>query len=349
MSAIKRVCAFGIAALILSLPAQAGTGARYSTDQVELGTFKRTTTLDGEIQYLETQGLFVTDPDATLGEILVATDDAVKAGQAIATYTVTVSGTVEKQAEIDLSEAKDDYAYECQSRTDEIDSLHAQLQTEADTTSAHILELQIARAELTYEKYRADAEANIASLTTAYEKAQAADEPRTLNAGISGVVYSVAQDPAGSSIDSSKMLAALYNPEKVLVRVDNSEGALRYGMEVEVRLSGWSTQTTAKGTVVSADNVLPGELRTGYAYVAYDASSKGGAYTSAQVVAITMSMKNALIVSSQAVSFDDEKSFVRILGADGTVHTRYVVKAMDSGSDVWIAQGVSEGDKLIAK
>ncbi len=347
MSAIKKLVILAAALALAATSASAATGARYSTTPVERRAYKRTTTLQGAILYLSTQAIAAYDPGARLGEILVSAGDAVEAGDPVATYTLPVSATEQKQREVALRAARDDYEYELSARAARIDEMNAQRAAEADETSARILELQIERQTLTNEKWRVEAEAGIAALEAAYEAALTAGDEKTLCAGIAGVVDSVAQLEPGAPV-SGKALVVLRDPADALVRVDNQLGLLKYGMEVELRLSGYTSQSAAKGVVVAADNVLPGELRAGYAYVAWDASQTA-AFTSASVTATTMYVPDALVASSQAVSYKDGRYYVEVLGADGTVHTRYVVKAMDDGSDAWIALGAREGDKLIVK
>jgi multidrug efflux pump subunit AcrA (membrane-fusion protein) len=347
MSAIRKtICLAAALALIIS-PATAVTGVRYATAPVEKKAFKRTTTAQGAILYLSTQAIAVYDSGACLGQVLVAAGDQVEAGDPVATYTLPASATDQKQREIDLREAQDDYEYELSARTAQLDELNAQLEAETDETNARILELEIERQKLTDEKWRVEAEANIASLESAYEAAMTAGDEKTLYAGISGVVDSVAQLEPGTPV-AGKALVTLRDPSNALIQVDNSAGLLKYGMEVDLRLAGYSSQASAKGTVVAADNVLPGELRGGYAYVAWDASQPA-AYNSATVTATTMYVEGALVASSQALSYRDGRYYVEVLDAEGAVHTRYVAKAMDNGSDTWIALGVNEGDKLITK
>lgn len=347
MSAIKKTVCLAAALLLLASCALAATGVRYSTTPVEKAAFKRTTTLQGSILYLSVQSVSVGISGARLGEILVAPGDKVASGDPVATYTLPTSATEQKEKEVALREARDDYEYELAARAATVDGMMAALSGETDETRARILTLAIERQKLEDEKWQAEAEANLAALDAAYQAALTAGDEKTLYAGISGYVDSVAQLDAGAPV-AGKALVVLGDPTDALVRVDNQKGLLKYGMEVELRLSGYSSQTSAKGVVVAADNVLPGELRGGYAYVVWDASPTA-VYTSAAVIAVTMYVEDVLVASSQAVTYKDGRYFVDILGSDGAVHTRYVVKAMDDGSDAWIALGAAEGDKLITK
>lgn len=347
MSATKKFICAALALMLLASSALAATGVRYSTTTVETKAFKRTTSLQGQILYLSTQSITVSDSGARLGEILVAAGDRVAAGDPVATYTLPESATDRKQKEVDLRAARDDYEYELSARAAALDDMSARLAAETDETESRILELQIERQKLTDEAWQAEAEANISALDAAYQAAVTAGDEKTLYAGISGVVDSVAQLDPGALV-AGKALVVLRDPADAIVRVDNSGSLLKYGMAVELRLSGYSSQSSAKGVVVAADNVLPGELRGGAAYVALDAPP-GGTYTSATVTATTMYVEGALAADSDGVSYKDGRYYVEILGADGAVHTRYVVKAMDNGSDAWIPLGVNEGDKLITK
>lgn len=347
MSAIKKIILLTAVLAVLIQPATAVSGVRYATVPVEKETFKRTTTLPGTILYLETQVIAISATEARLGEILVSPGDAVEAGDPVVTYTMPASATEQKQREVDLRAARDDYAYELSARATQIEEMTARQQAESDETQARILALEIERHLMTDETWRAETEATIAALETAYAASMAATAEKTLCAGITGVVDSIAQLESGARI-AGKSLVVLRDPASALVRVDNSEGLLKYGMEADLRLSGNAKQLTTTSTVVACDNVLPSQLRAGYAYLTWDAS-ESAAYTSATVNAVTMCVEDALVVSSHAISYKDGRYYVALFAADGTVHTRYVVKAMDTGSDAWICLGVSEGDKLITK
>jgi multidrug efflux pump subunit AcrA (membrane-fusion protein) len=347
MSAIKRALSLATALLLLATGALAATGVRYSTVAVEKATFKRTTTLQGSILYLSVQSVSVNISGARLGRILVSPGDKVTAGDPVATYTLPTSLTDQKEKEVALREARDDYEYELAARTAVVDGMTAALFAETDETRGRILTLATERQKLADAKWQVEAEANIAALDAAFQAALTAGDEKTLYAGISGYVDSVAQLDAGTVV-AGKALVVLGDPTDALVRVDDQKGLLKFGMEVDLRLSGYSSQASAKGVVVAADNVLPGELRGGYAYVAWDASATA-VYTSAAVTAVTMYVEDVLVVPSQAVAYKDGRNSVEILGSDGAVRTRYVVKAMDDGSDAWIALGAAEGDKLITK
>lgn len=347
MSAIKRVSALFLALLILLCACgSAAPGVRYSTGAVETRAFKRTTSLQGSILYFSVQAVYAPEPGARLGQALVTPGSSIQPGDPVATYTLPASATEIKQREVDLRAALDDFAYESAARAALLEEMRAQLEAEPDETEARILELRIARQTYTDEKWRAEAEETIAQFEAAYQAAMTAGDEKTVYAEISGVVDSVIQIDSGALI-AEKPLAVVRDPENALVRVDNPNGLFKYGMDAELRLSGPGGQLAAKGKVVAADNVLPGALRSGYAYIAWEAAA--AAYSSATATAVTMYIPDVSVAPSQAVTYRDGRHFVEILGPDGAVHTRHVVKAMDNGSDAWIALGAAAGDKLIIK
>jgi len=271
----------------------------------------------------------------------------VTAGDTIATYTAPVTDVDIARSEMALAQAQDDYDYELERRQLVIDEYRAAADSADNETDARIYELYAQREELELDRFRADGEAEIAYLTSQRDSAVSSTELKSVPAPISGTVAYVRKIDAGTNM-TGREIAGFFAPETIIIRVNNENGALKYGMKVELKLDGAASIKTT-GTVVSADNVLPGAIRSSYAYILPDEYPGDQGFNAADISAVTISVPNVVVVPNSALQYSNGKCYVRILDQDGTVRTRYVSLGMTGTNESWILYGVEPGDKLIIK
>lgn len=345
MSAIKRFIAGAAALLLVCMPASAAP--RYNTRDAEMSDFIIKNTFGGSVIYQISGSSALYMPGAIMNEITVEAGQSISAGDTIATYTAPMSDVDITRAEIALSQAQDDYDYEIERRMMVIDEYRAASAEADDPTDARLYELYAQREELELERYRIDGEAHIASLTAQRDAAVASRDIKHVASPITGTVAYVRKIDAGSDMNGRE-IAGIFDPDTIILRINNPDGFLKYGMKIELSLDG-TGKMNVTGTVVSADNVLPGALRSGYAYVVPDEDTGDHAYNRVEGSAITVSVPNVIIAPNNALQYSNGQCYVRILGEDGTVSTRYVDIAMTGANESWILYGVEPGDKLITK
>lgn len=345
MSVIKRIAAIALA-VALTLCVGAYAVSRYTTRNASVGDFIIRSSINGGIQYLRTGAAVMRDENATLLTMEVATGDRVEAGQLVATYSVEVSYAEVVKAENALSEAKDDYEYGLTARQAAIDGYSGAIESETDPDEKRINELLLLKAEKELEYFISSSESTISALETSLETVKASREVRNVYAPMSGIVDSVAA--AGIAIARGKPVITLYDPESAVIVCPDARGELKYGMEVDIQLSGRNRQANTTGIVVGCDNVRFASQRGGYAYILCDAAKAGG-YYSVSVTAVTLEVDDVLIVPSSTLSYNNGSNYVRILGENESVSTRYVSKGFENASETWILGGVNDGDRLIVK
>jgi len=345
MWAIKRI--FAGAAAMLLIGSCAFAAPRYSTKEAAVDEFEKTSTFNCQVIYRSTQSVAVYNGGATMGEMLIEAGAAVEAGDVVATYYAPMSDLDITRTELALAQAIDDHEFELDQRNQIIEEYRLAAENASDPADARINELLAQKEELMLDKYVAGAEANIAALTAQRDAALASDQPKDVTAGLSGLVADTARIDAGMAING-KQLVGIFDPTSLLIRVDNSAGTLKYGMKVTLNLEG-ANKKSVSATVVSADNVLPGALHSGAAYVLPDETITDAGYNRASLYTQTLSVKDVVIVDNDAIQYSNSKPYVRILTADGVVHTRYVKIAMIGDNKSWVIRGVEPGDKLITK
>jgi len=345
MSAIKKICAGVLALMIMSGCAFAAP--RYNTKEAETDEFVKKGTYNSSVIYRSTQSIAVYDGGATMGEMLTEMGKTVEAGDTVATYYAPMNDVDIARTELALSQAQDDYDFEIAQRTRVIEEYREAAELASDPADARINELLAQKEELMLAQYDASAQAELAALTAQRDAAVASSEPKNVTVGLSGVVAFASRTDAGANIQGRE-LVSIFDPASMIIRVDNSSGALKYGMKVDLALDG-NGKANVSATVISADNVLPGALQSGVAYVLPDEQPSGVGYTRASVSARTIAVKDVVVVPNDAVQYSNSKPYVRILTADGVLRTRYVRIGMLNNSESWIILGVEPGDKLIIK
>ena len=347
MWAIRKFAAALGALMLLSAPALAAP--RYNTREAQKTDFSVSSVFDGAVIYQQSQMIVNYASGTSLSEVLVEEGQTVSAGDTVATYVSPVTEVDIARAETALSQAQDDYDYEISQRSRQIAEYREASANAGNPTDARIYELQAQREELLLTQYAGEAEAELAALTAQRDAALASGEPKPIGCSIDGVVYYVTNLDPGSELPQGREVAGVVTPESMIIRVDNSGGALKYGMRVDMRLESSSGQQYVTGTVVSCDNVLPAALRSGVAYIVPDSLPGAQSFRSVTVTAETLLVEGVTVVSNQTLQYQNGRCYVRILDEDGAVRTRYVKVAMSGGSDSWIILGVEPGDKLIAK
>lgn len=347
MLAIKRCAAALSAFMLLSAPALAAP--KYNTREAQKTDFSISGVYDGAVIYQQAQSVVNYAPGASLVEVLVAEGQQVSAGDAVATCVSPMTEVDIARAETALSQAQDDYDYEISQRNRQIAEYREASANAVDPTDARIYELQAQREELLLTQYAAAAEAELAVLTAQRDAALASGEAKPISCPIDGTIAYVTNLSPGSELPQGREVASVFTPESMIIRVNNSDGALKYGMQVDMRLESSSGQQYVAGTVVACDNVLPGALRSGLAYIVPDTLPGAQSFRSVAVTAETLLVEDATIVSNQTLQYQNGRCYVRILNEDGAVRTRYVKVAMSGASESWIILGLEPGDKLIAK
>ena len=347
MSVIKRIFAIILTLMLLCAPASLAA-PRYTTKDAELAGFSVKKTYNASVIYRISASSTLYKSGAIMEEILVEPGQTVAAGDPIAAYTAPVSDVDITRAEMALSQAADDHEYELARRQLVIDEYRTAAAEATDPDEARAFELKAQRAEIELEQYRAEGDAYVASLTAERDAAAASSEIKYVTAPISGTVSYVRKIDQGTDMNGRE-IAGFFDPSTLIIRVTNEDGLLKYGMTVDITLDGSGGRKNLKGTVVSADNALPGTLRSGVAYILPDEYAGDLQFRSAEVSAIVMNVPNVVVVPNSALQYSNGKCYVRILDSDGTVRVRYVRIGMVGDNESWVLYGVEPGDKLITK
>ena len=249
--------------------------------------------------------------------------------------------------QLSLVRAQEDFAAGLEEQENGIAALSEQYAAATSQYERELLSLQIARAEIALEQYTYQQERQIASLQEDIADLEAARENHVLLAPYDGEISAITYKREGDMVSSNEVLITLSRMDGMLLRVDNSSGYFRYGMQVIVEVGPAKERVQLTGQVVGADTLLPESRRLGYAFIALDPyDAEEIRFINPTAHAPTYYLENVLLLPRRAATLESGQYYVTKL-TDGMVQKRFVNLIMNNNTDAWILQGVSEGETVI--
>lgn len=319
-----------------------------ATATVERGVFERGYSAPGSEYYPYTYVLRFEGDDARFVEYRVSRKDEVKAGDVLATFELDVDEVALATLRQQLQRAREAYAAQQEKQRLAIQEQKEAFAQVSDPIAREIAALQLQRAQISLEKYCLEQERHIASLQQELDDMEEANRRTSLIAPCDGVVTEIAYKQSGTRLHKGEILITLCRTDHMLLRITNTNGYFRYGMEVDVAAGPAKARTMLRGRVVAADLLVPQSQQTGYAYVALDPLS--GEYPTRgvqpSITGATYYLENVLILPRRAYEMDSGKYLISKL-AGGAVEKRYINVAMQGIETAWVLQGVEEGETII--
>lgn len=319
----------------------------YKTEPVVRGTYLKTT-MNGASEYFPlTYNVRFMYSDAKFVEYTVKRGDVVKKGDILARFTITGSEVQMTKMELDLARAEESLALGIESREKEIAKRRAELASVQDEFERAKKELQLRKLEIELEQYIYRQERNIDRQKEAIADEIERRETNVLISPVDGVVTETVYKKVDDAVGKNERLVTIYSEDVKLLRIDNGSGGFRYNMPVQVTSGTGDKQVTVTGRIVAADDAIPEKERTGHAFVLLDPYDEENIkLRSPKVIAPTISVDDVLIIKRKTVTLEAGKYFVTKL-TDGMVQKRFIEYGLGNSADVWVLNGLSEGDTLI--
>lgn len=316
----------------------------YKTATVELFDYQLTDTASVSPVYPVTTSIYWEGGDARYAETLVKTGQKVAAGDILMTFEVAAQASEMAQLELQLKRARQDYAAGAEKRQAAI------AREEERAATATSFDLQI--AQLTVEKLRAEydqfvytSEWEISQLKEQIGQLKAQVENNTIKAPCDGVIDYVIRCNAGDRVTTTAPLVKMHSEDVVLLQVSGSD--LRYNMSLTVEQGKTANKLTYTGRVISAQNILPAGITQSKTYIALDQPlDRNATHRNLTACFVSKEICNILVTDRSAINGAGAETFVYVL-EDGTLHKRFVVIKRDSGQQVWILDGLTEGQILV--
>jgi len=318
------------------------------TATVSRGVFRQTWSDNASEYYPHTYVLRFGGESARFGDYLVGHKDEVKAGDVLATFDLQVDEVALAAKKLELQRACEALEIEKSRRQKDMQTQLEHLALLSEPFEVELQTLRIQRAQVEMEQYCAQQQRRIETLQRELEDMNALREQAVLIAPFDGVVAGMNFKRAGEKINHNDELITLYRTDSVLLRVDNTRGRFRYGMQVQLALGPVKARTLATGRVVASDELLPQSRRAGYAYIEVDPfqGPHPGYSIKPSVTAQTCYVEGVFTLPSRAVGIENGKYFIHKLAGD-SVEKRFVNLAVKDVQTAWILQGVQDGDVVV--
>ena len=311
----------------------------YETTKVRQETYKEEYYDTADLDYTDTETIYIDDEDAVLDSIKVKKDQKVNKGDVLAVYHVETSKTKLQKEKILVQQAEKELA------------------TIKNAAEKKIKQLEIKKQKEELANYK-KGEKEVIDQEKSYAQLVRRQNKTKVVAKKSGVVISTGREYVGDEIDASKKIVEMRSNNKWVLKVKDPESKLRYNMDVSVRLGKnmKDYQHEVKGKVITATDITGvGETDEAGDNVVYVEVSKADKQkydfekTNIYVYAVSFSVKNALVVDAEAINQESveytNKLYVNVL-EDGKIHKRYIVSNYNTETEYLVEQGVSAGQTL---
>lgn len=355
-------------------------------DEIKTATVRRTTYKEefadmAEIEYLDTESLYIIEENAVLDAVKVKPGQSVKKGDVLAVYHVETSETSLKKLKLLTEQARADYEMELSGLKRTLSGMKEELGRMKSKSEKRVKQLEIKKMQKQIDAYK-KGEKEVTDQEKEYAKLLRMQNGANLVAKRSGIITDTAKSSVGEDIDSSIKIIEMRRNNKWVLRVSDPDSKLSYNMEVSVRLgkSVDDYREEVKGRVITAKNLteiksdgmdggMMGGDFDGDMDVDMDGDESGtgdggDVYIEIRdqdkkkydfenqniyVYAVTFSVENALVtdvnaIYSEAVDISN-RLYVLVL-ENGKLHKRFIVCNYMTEKEVLIDQGVFEGQTL---
>lgn len=334
-----------------------GKEEQYETTTVRKGTYKEEFSDTAELEYTDTDVVYIDEEDAVLDAIKVKKYQKIKKGDVLAVFHVETSKTKLEKRKLLVDQARANYESGLSDLNNSLSQAEKelkQLNTEAEK-SIKRLEIKKMKKEIdTYKK----GEEEVIEQEKAYAKLVRMQGKTNLVAKKGGVVTATGREYIGEEVDASSKIIEMRSNDKWILKVKDSDSKLRYNMDVTIRLGKnlKNIKNEVKGKVITASDITgvgeTDEAGDNIVYVEISESDKKKydfENNNIYIYAVSFSVKNALIVDADAVYTESvdfsNKLFVYVL-ENGSLHKRFIVSNYKNDEEYLVEQGVSENQTL---
>ncbi len=329
----------------------------YDTTTVRKETYKEIYYDTAELDYTDTEEIYIQEEDAVLDSVKVKKYDKVKKGDVLAIYHVETSKTKLEKERLMVQQARANYESGLSNLLNMLSQQQKALKQVPTAAERKIKQLEIKKMKKEIEAYK-KGEKEVREQEKNYNNLLKMQNKTKLIAKRSGTVTETAKSFEGEDITASDKIVELRSNDEWVLKVKDPDGMLRYNMEVSVRLgkSMKDYSHEVKGKVITASDITGVEEtdEEGNNIVYIDISNANKKKydfenNNVYVHAVSFSVKDAFLVDAEAVYKEavehSNKLYVYVV-EDGNLHKRYIVSNYNNENEYLVEQGVSEGQTL---
>lgn len=307
------------------------------------GTFSDEQNFKATVTCLESAKLYFNREDNIFDKFLVKEGDYVKAGTVIAVCKADISEDEIPQLLHETERIGQNLERRRIAHESEI-AILKEREASAKGAEKKVYGLRIEKAVMEFSDYSEEAQNQIASLkdkiAICENRELAAQVVAPIDCHIDKLAYLRSDDQVGTG----RWIAMIHADNSEYLQVTDKKETLNGLMKVTVQANG---KEYYDGTVVQADNLLNGAVKTGKAYVLLDDRSvKLSELKNPVVIARKPVVEGTVIVPRTAVSTAKGKKYVLVVG-DGVAQKRYVTVGPNNNDEICILSGLFEGEKVL--
>lgn len=279
-------------------------------------------------------------------ESLARMGDIVEKGDPLMRVSVVYDQVALTQQQLNYTRSMESFEEGKRTRQERIAQLEKQVAAAQDDYTRQCAQIELEKANVQYAQYCYQQERSLSIQLENLEEFKAQIAQDVIYAPASGEVTAWHYMYAGETIYNGTYICTIRDINTKLVGVKDSQ--LRYGMEVMVETGSNNNRVEFPGKVVATSDFLPEYGKT-IALVEYDASQmpQDAIWRNVKVHSETLNVQNVLLINRKAATLTGGKYVVQILSEDGVLQRRNIIPSIYVGNDMWVLQGVEEGDELI--
>ncbi len=324
----------------LALPEQ----ANYQTTVVREGTYATTVAGTASVHYLKSASLSWEKSNACYRQVLVEPGQQVQAGEVLATFDIIPRRADKTELALQLERAREKDRTGREARLSAI----AEEEQSAEGLNDHQLQIalcQLEKLKIDYEQFDYQSKRELARLEEQWEALEAEQENCTLLAPFDGVIDTVESFTPGDRVAAGAVLITMHDPNLFLLQTEENADELRYNMQVSI--GGADKEHPVPGRVVSARNLLPAGTADGPVWIALEGVTAAEALgRTPHYECRTEELKHVLVTEREAVHKENGKEWVYVL-EEGGIRKRYVLPGFGNSRELWILDGLLDGQSLI--
>lgn len=342
--------------------AVSGGAIDVSEDEFETTTVRKTTYKEefadtADLEYTDTEVLYIDDEDAVLDAVKVKKFQKVKKGDVLAVYHVETSKTKLEKQQLLVSQARANYEAELSSLNKNLSQAKKELDAMSSQAEKKMKRLEIKKMEKEIASFK-KTEKEVISQEKDYASLLRKQKKTNLVAKKSGVITATGNSFVGEEIEASSEIIEMRQSDKWMLVVRDPDSRLRYNMDVSVRLgsSVRDYEHEIKGKVITAGDITgAGETDEDGENIVYievsEADKKKYDFEkfNVYIYAVTFAVKDALVVDARAVDFESKgttnKLFVYLV-ENGKLHKRFIVSNYKTEDEYLVEQGLTAGQTL---
>lgn len=317
----------------------------YHTVTAEYGDIETTLKAPGYLYYPSSVEVCHEGGDAYYEESLVNYGDKVKKGDPLLKIRAVGDQVLEEKLTIELTRAREDYETGIAEKQAALQELNERRAAAADPYEIRFLDIDIAMKALEIEQYIYETERAIAELETAVSKIREDNAVTYVFAPRDGVVADLQLFHQGDILKDGGLVCTLIDKDISFIRVDNP--AYRYGSEVEITTRFANSTAVYRGEVTVTGAALPNAGFEGALIRLIDEPKDGDSFNNISVVGSDIDLRQVLLVPKETAELAGGKNVVKIVDSDNVVHKRILNIGLSTREQIWVLDGVSEGDRLV--